>query len=61
MSYLIFACISPVCQESVAVCHENNLKGLREGPPEADSLLGTHLGRGGHVGGGGELHRPLGY
>lgn len=35
---------------SVPVCHENNLKGLREGPTEADSLLGTHPGGGGHVG-----------
>lgn len=47
--------------KSVPVCHENNLKGLREGPMEADSLLGTHPGGGGHVGGGGDLHRSLGY
>lgn len=34
---MIFACTSPVCQENILVCYENNLKGLTEGPVTADS------------------------
>lgn len=57
MFYVIFACISPVCRENVPVCYKTNLKRLREGPVEADSLRGDTPG----WAGGGGLHHLLGY